>query len=109
MPCDDTIEPPLGSSFDDFVTYVAGLPTIESENADVTVDGYRGKHLEYSPGEEDDVDCRLSDYQRRLDPRRRRRSPDDRFPLGGDLDLDVPKKAVKAEIRQMVESIHFER
>ena len=29
--------------------------------------------------------------------------------IGGDLDLDVPKKAVKAEIRQMVESIHFER
>ena len=29
--------------------------------------------------------------------------------IGGDLDLDVPEKAVKAEIRQMVESIHFER
>ena len=28
---------------------------------------------------------------------------------GGDLDLNVPEAAVKAEIRQMVESIHFER
>ncbi len=57
--CDDTIEPPLGSSFDDFVTYVAGLPMNDDHGGttDVTVDGYRGKHLEYSPGEEDDVDC----------------------------------------------------
>ena len=29
--------------------------------------------------------------------------------IGGDLELDVPEEAVKAEIRQMVESIHFER
>ena len=39
--CSDTIKPPLGPSFDDLVTYFAGLPMIEiSESADVTVDGY---------------------------------------------------------------------
>jgi hypothetical protein len=29
--------------------------------------------------------------------------------IGGALDLDVPRSAVRAEIRQMVASIHFER
>jgi hypothetical protein len=106
--CTDEIMPPIGSSFDDLVKDVAGLPGI-TENEDVTVDGYRGKHLEYSPGEEDAFNCLLSDYE-------------DVWILdvdgvllmigsavGGDLDLDVPEKAVKAQIRQMVESIHFER
>ena len=49
--CPDEIKPALGSSFDDLVTDVAGLPSIENtENENVTIDGYRGKHLEYSPG-----------------------------------------------------------
>ena len=43
------------------MTYVAGLPTIAiSENADVTVDGFRGKHLQYTMDgavSELDVDC----------------------------------------------------
>ena len=48
-PCPDTIEPPLGPSFDDLVTYLAGLPSIDiSESTDVTVDGYRGKYLEFT-------------------------------------------------------------
>ena len=64
--CDDGIAPlapPIGSSFDDLVTYFAALPGI-TENADVTVDGYRGKHLEYSPYE-------LADGSVLLDPQRR--------------------------------------
>ena len=113
-PCDNTIEPPLGSRFDDFVTCVAsrgregngnGGAIITSEN--VTVDGYRGKHFEYSP-ETRSVGCPydcgdvwILDVDGVL------------LMIGslptGDLDGDVPKKAVKAEIRQMVESIHFER
>ena len=74
---------------------------------DVTVDGYRGKRLEYSP-EERSVGCPydcgdvwIVDVDGVL------------LMIGslptGDLDGDVPKKAVKAEIRQMVESIQFER
>ena len=45
--CSGAIKPPLGPSFDDLMTYFAGLPIIEiSESADVTVDGLRGKHLQ---------------------------------------------------------------
>ena len=106
-PCQDTIVP-NHASFDDFVAAVAGLPGI-TENEDVTVDGYRGKHLEFSPGEEDTFVCLSPDYQDVwiLDV-------DGVFLMivsrpGGDLPLDVSRKVVKAEIRQMVESIHFER
>ena len=113
-PCENTIEPPLGSRFDDFVTCVAsrgregngyGGAIITSEN--VTVDGYRGKHFEYSPVERsvgcpyDCGDVWILDVDGVL------------LMIGslptGDLDGDVPKEAVQAEIRQMVESIHFER
>jgi len=72
----------------------------------VTVDGYRGKHFEYSPDTRsvgcpyDCGDVWILDVDGVL------------LMIGslptGDLDGDVPKKAVKAEIRQMVESIHFE-
>jgi hypothetical protein len=113
-PCDNTIEAPQGSGFDDFVTCVAsrgregnpyGGPIITSE--DVTVDGYRGKHFEYSPQTRsggcpyDCGDVWILDVDGVL------------LMIGslptGDLDGDVPEEAVKAEIRQMVESIHFER
>jgi hypothetical protein len=109
--CSDSIKPPLGPSFDDLVTYLAGLPLIEiSESADVTVDGFRGKHLQYTSVEAD-VDCAFAgisivayDNVWILD-------------VGGVHLLivsgsygDVPEApAVKAEIRQMVESIHIER
>jgi hypothetical protein len=103
--CDDTIAPPLGSGFDDLATYVAGLPTIVSEN--VTVDGYRGMHVSSFDG---DIGC-FSIYTVGdvwiLDVDGVRLMIGSQ--IGGDLDLDVPQKAVKAEIRQMVESIHFER
>jgi len=112
--CDDTIAPPLGSSFDDLVTYFAALPGI-TENADVTVDGYRGKHLEYSPSDDDAASCLFSDWPDiytggdvwilDVDGVRLMIGSE----IGGDLDLDLPEAAVKAEIRQMVESIRFER
>ena len=105
--CDDTIEPPLGSGFDDLVTYLESLPTIVTpEDADVTVDGYRGKHFKYSwvdgsPDclwDADDIWIIDVDGIRLMI----------RSQIGGDLDVDVPKKAVNSEIRQMVESIGFE-
>jgi hypothetical protein len=45
------------STVDDVVAFLAGLPLIDiSENTDVTLDGYRGKHLEFTrtAGE---IDC----------------------------------------------------
>jgi hypothetical protein len=48
--CDSQgIDPPLGLGVDDLVAFLVGLPTIDiAENADVTLDGYRGKYLEYT-------------------------------------------------------------
>ncbi len=103
--CDDTIEPPLGSSFEDLVTYVAGLPTVVSEN--VTVDGYRGIHISRP---EDLGNCVLWSYEDVwiLDVDGVRLMIGS-VPHGDLLHGDVPEEAVKAQIRQMVESIHFER
>ena len=107
--CAGAIKPPLGSSLDDLVTYLAGLASMDtSESADVTVDGFRAKHLRYtSVG---DVDCFLAGW------------PIDAFDNVWILDVDgvhlliasgslgsATEAAVMAEIRQMVESIHFER
>ena len=109
--CPDTIEPPLGPSFEDLVTYVADLPLIDiSESTDVTVDGYRTTYLEYRPAP-GHFDC-FSGSPIHLEP--------------GDneawiVDVDgvrvviavVSDKAlsetVRSEVRQIVESIHFER
>jgi hypothetical protein len=103
--CGDTIEPPLGSSFDDLVTYVAALSKVVVSE-DVTVDGYRGTHLRLAEA----GDCVFDRYEDVwiLDV--------DGVPLmiasvphGDALPADIPEAAVKTEIRQMVESIHFER
>ena len=58
----------------------------------MTVDGYRGKHFEYSPGEEDDANCLLSDYKDVwiLDVDGVLLMIGSR--IGGDLDLDVPEE-----------------
>jgi hypothetical protein len=106
--CPDGIEPPVGSSFDDLVAHIARLPGVTGV-ADVTIDGYRGKHIAYSPRDQEDFDCLVSGYKEvwLLDVDGVRvmigSTP------GGALDLNVPKKVVQAEIRAMVESIHFER
>jgi hypothetical protein len=48
-PREGTIDPPLGPSVDDLVSLLDGLPLIDiSESRDVTLDGYRGKYLEYT-------------------------------------------------------------
>ena len=104
--CSDTIKPPLGPSFDDLVTYVASLPLIEvSESADVMVDGFRGKHLQYDTSGTVDVDCAFGGISIHA------------FDNVWLLDVDGVhllivysahgEEAVK--IRRMVESIDFER
>ncbi len=43
------IDPPLGPSVDDLVTFLMGLPSIDiAENTDATLDGYRGRYLAYT-------------------------------------------------------------
>lgn len=74
--------------------------------ADVTVDGYRGTHLEYSPVEADGA-CDFAEDVWILDVDGVRLMILS-VPIG-DLEPDVGKEAVKAEIRQMVASIQFER
>ena len=104
--CEDTIEPALEPRFEDLVTCAARLGR-DAISENVTVDGYRGKHFEYAP-ETRSVGCPFDcgdvwilDVDGVL------------LMIGslptGDLDGDVPEEAVRAEIRQMVESIHFER
>lgn len=93
------------ASFDDLATYVAGQSTIV-KSEDVMVDGHRGKRLVYRY---DEVGCAFAGYEAAdvwlldVDGVRLIRSY-----IGGALDLDVPRSAVRAEIRQMVASIHFE-
>jgi hypothetical protein len=108
--CPDTIEPTLGPSYDDLVTYLADLPQIDiSESTDVTVDGYRGRYLRYSAVDKW-FDCFSG-------------SPIGRAPHSEAWILDVdgvrlviaafweeaPSETVRSEVRQIVESIHFER
>jgi hypothetical protein len=51
----NAIEPHVGPKVDDLVTFLAGLQMIKiSENTDVTLDGYRGKYLEYTTTVTDD-------------------------------------------------------
>ena len=97
--CAQANEPPLGSTFDDLVTYVEGSPTIVAEN--VMVDGYRGMHLR-GDGCGSGADVWILDVDGV-------RLMIDGDPNGDLLHGDVPEKAVKTQIRQMVESIHFER
>jgi hypothetical protein len=106
-PCTDMIEPPLGPSFDDLVSYLPAMPQIDiSESTEVTVDGYRGRYLRYTAVDKD-FDCSL-------------------FPRGPHseawiLDVDgvhlviaalsdeAPSETVRAEVRKVVGSIHIER
>jgi hypothetical protein len=108
--CPDTIEPTLGPSYDDLVTYLADLPQIDiSESTDVTVDGYRGRYLRYTAVDKW-FDCFSG-------------SPIGRAPYSEAWILDVdgvrlviaafweeaPSETVRSEVRQIVESIHVER
>ena len=144
--CSGAIKPLLAPSFDDLMTYFAGLPIIEiTESADVTVDGLRGKHLqirfstrlreladENRPGEMNpalyesvvsDLGCAAGPIARLLVGMLMEQGGvsawildvdgvhvlvvsglDRPSPAAGDTD---PRRA--AAIRQIVESIHFER
>ena len=135
--CSGAIKPPLGPSFDDLVTYFAGLPMIEiSESADVTVDGFRGTHLQVhlatrlrelanesglDPGLFDsvvsDVGCAEGPIGDMLRDMLMWEAYDDMGEAYNSvwiLDVDgvpvlISSQSDTAEIRQIVESIHFER
>jgi hypothetical protein len=108
--CPDTIEPTLGPSFDDLVTYLADIPQIDIlESTDVTIDGYRGRYLKYTTVDKW-FDCFSG-------------SPIPNEPGINDawiLDVDgvrlvihvwserAPSEAVTSEVRQIVESIQIE-
>ena len=103
---------PIGSThstFDDLVTDVARHLGRKTTTADVTIGGYRAKHLANSSVADAAFYCHASPYEEVwiVDV--------DGMVLmigshpDGDLPLNVPRKALKAEIRQMVESIRFER
>jgi hypothetical protein len=106
---DNPEDPCFGPSFDDFLTYVADLPLIDiSENTDVTIDGYRGKHIEYMLVE-GDVECGALPFSV------------GRYNDVWILDIDgvrlvidaqwwqAPAETVRSEVRQIVESIQIER
>jgi hypothetical protein len=108
--CFGAIKPPGGPSFDDLVAYLAGLPSIEiSESTDVTVDGFRGKHLQYT-SVESDVDCALAGVSITAFDNVWILAVDGVHLLivSGSLGITT-EGAVTAEIRQMVDSIRFER
>jgi hypothetical protein len=109
--CPDTIEPTLGPSFDDLVTYLADdVPQIDiSESTDVTVDGYRGRYLRYTAVDKW-FDCFSGSP-----------IPSARHSEAWILDVDgvrlviaalsdeARSEPVRSEVRQIVESIHVER
>jgi hypothetical protein len=135
--CSGAIKPPLGSSFDDLVTYFADLPMIEtSKSVDVTVGGFSGKHLQVhlaarlrklanesglDPGlyasVVSDAGCAEGPIADMLGDMLMWEAYDDMGEAYNSvwiLDVDgVPvlifSQSDTAEIRQIVESIHFER
>jgi hypothetical protein len=109
--CPDTIEPTLGPSFDDLVRYLADdVPQIAiSESTDVTVDGYRGRYLRYTT-----VDKWFDCFSGSPVPSAR---DSEAWILDVDgvrlviaaLSDEARSETVRSEVRQIVESIHFER
>jgi hypothetical protein len=105
------------ATVDDLVAFLAGLPLIDiSENRDVTLDGYRGKYLEFTrtAGE---IDCGWGGLDgwpasspTAIDESNRVWILDvDGAPLVIDAFSDPEASAnVRAELRQIVESIQIE-
>jgi hypothetical protein len=102
--CGEPIGTPSGPGVVDLVRCLAGQPKIDiSENKDVILDGYRGAYLEYEMAREHSWE------------------PDDRHRQVWILDVDgvllkidayspaAASESVRAELREAVESIHFER
>jgi hypothetical protein len=107
-----SIDPLPGPGVDDLVTLLSGLPSIDiSESKDVTLDSYRGTYLELE-GRETSPDCAAGwTYSLRGDLYHQVWIID---ADGARLVIDAfsplaPSETVKSELRQMVESIHFER
>jgi hypothetical protein len=108
--CPDTIEPKLGPSFDDLVTYLADdVPQIDiSESTDVTVDGYRGRYLRYTPVDKW-FDCFSgSPIPSALDSEAWILDVDGVRLVIAALSDEARSETVRSEVRQIVESIHFE-
>jgi hypothetical protein len=109
--CPDTIEPKLGPSFDDLASYLEALPRIEiSEMRFGTLDGYRAVYLEYRPAD-GHFDC-FSGSPIPLEPGNNEAWILDvdgvRLVIAVKSD-EALSETVRAEVRQIVESIHFER
>jgi hypothetical protein len=105
-----TIDPLLGLGVDDVVTLLAGLPSIDfSENRDVTLDGYRGTYLEFNGG----TGCSLGTNSTSLEYAEGFHQvwilEVDGVPLVIDALSLAPSETVNVELRQMVESIQFDR
>ncbi|HEV8404242.1 MAG TPA: hypothetical protein VGQ31_14525 [Candidatus Limnocylindrales bacterium] len=107
----DAIEPKVGPTVDDLVTFLDGQSMIRiSANTDVQVDGYRGTYLEYTATITDD-NCHAPAWP--FD------GPGNRwFSQSWILDVDgvrlviegrapTASDAVKAEFQQIVDSIHI--
>jgi hypothetical protein len=106
----DAIKAQIGPKVDDLVAFLAGQQMIKiSENMDVTLDGYRGRYLEYTTTVTND-NCHGPDWPLIGEP------DNHTFNQAWILDVDgvrlviaasAPKEseAVKAEFRQIVESI----
>ena len=112
-----TSEAHVGPSVDDLVTYLEGLQSEKmdvaldiSENTDVTVDGYRGRYLEYTSTVRDD-NCGLPVW-----PATTHQNDNHGFTQAWILDIDgvrlvihafapTASEKVKAEFHQIVESI----
>jgi len=106
----DAIEAQIGPKVDDLVTFLAGQQMIKiSENTDVTLDGYRGKYLEYTTTVNDD-NCHGPDWPliTRIDNQQVNQVwilDVDGVRLVIDAFAPKPSESVKAELRRIVESI----
>jgi hypothetical protein len=107
--CPDTVEPTLGPSFDDLVSYLEALPRIEiSEIRYGTLDGHRTAYLEYRPAD-GHFDC-FSGSPIPLEP-----GNNDAWIVDVDgvrlvitaWSDEAPSEAVRSEVRQIVESIRI--
>ena len=105
------------ATVDDLVAFLAGQPLIDiSENTDVTLDGYRGKYLEFTrtAGE---IDCGWGGLDGWPASSPTASNEDDRVWIldveGAPLVIDAftppgASDGVTAELRQIVESIQIE-
>jgi hypothetical protein len=107
----EAIEAKIGPGVDDLVTFLAGQKMLKiSENTDVTLDGYRGRYLEYTATISDD-NCHPPTW-----PLSTNQNDNREFNQAWIIDVDgarlvidgfAPKasETVKAEFQQIVDSI----